>query len=196
TADGGLAILGPKGRGKSTLALACVSAGASLAGDDVAVLRPGSAPMLEPGAPFSRLRMDSAEALGRVPHDNAGSSGGKILLHAGSVERSMTAASPLSALYLLEPGEASGELVRRERLTGAAAVLALMSQATSALLLGGGERAPLLRRATEIATTTPVYALHVARDLSRLEGAAERLMDWLREDCGSSRHAVRTGIAG
>src|SRR5690606_21407529 len=60
TADGGFAILGPKGRGKSTLALACVSAGASLAGDDVAVLRPGSAPMLEPGAPFSRLRMDSA----------------------------------------------------------------------------------------------------------------------------------------
>src|SRR5690606_3486417 len=60
TKHGGIALLGPKGRGKSTLAVACADAGAALAGDDVAVLRGGEQPMLYPSVGFARLHADSA----------------------------------------------------------------------------------------------------------------------------------------
>lgn len=183
TASGGIALLGPKGRGKSTLALACVAAGAALAGDDVAVLRTGHPPTLYPATSFARLHTDSAASLGL----NEGASGTwgreKMLVPAATVARHLADAVPLRAIYLLEAApEEAPQVVRRERVTGAGATVAMLSQATNALLLGGDEQVKLMQRVSELLPAVPLYVLHVPRNLSMLNECAGRLLGWLDED--------------
>ncbi|HLV27029.1 MAG TPA: hypothetical protein VKZ41_12030 [Gemmatimonadales bacterium] len=186
TKHGGIALLGPKGRGKSTLAVACADAGAALAGDDVAVLRGGEQPMLYPSVGFARLHADSATELGRDAN-GAGTWGSeKMLVPAGSFERRLTSAVPLRAIYFLEAAPADVSVVRRERVTGAAATVTMLTQATNALLLGGEEQLQLMQRVSEFLAKVPVFVLHVPRSMKFLGAAAEELLRWIGEDGGDA----------
>lgn len=179
---GGTVIVGPKGRGKSSLALACVAAGARLAGDDVSIIRPGVQPMLHPGAPFVRLRADSARALERaVPHENA-AGGSKVLVPPSAIGRRLLQPVPLRSIHLLEMSDATGAPVRRVRLPGPQAALALVAQATNARLLGRDGERELLDRVSSLVSTVRVYAFYVARDLALVSHAARQLVKWVRED--------------
>jgi hypothetical protein len=185
TRHGGIAILGSKGRGKSSLAVACMDAGAELAGDDVAVLRAGSAPMLHPGAPFARLRADSAGELGRESESSSVWGSEKMLLPATGIVRRMTRAAPLRSLYLLESGAGDQVGLQRQQVSGAAASVAILAQATSALLLGGDEQMRLLERVSRILEGVPVYVLRVPRNLAVLRDSARELLAWIEEDAGA-----------
>lgn len=180
--DGGMVIVGPKGRGKSSLALACVAAGARLAGDDVSVVRPGDFPMLQPGAPFVRVREDSARALERFAAREQMENGSKMLVPPNEIERPLRKLAPLRAIYLLEAAESGAIPARRERLAGPQATLAILAQSTNARLLGSQEQTRILRRTSSLVSSVPVYALYVARDFSRIGDAARQLLSWLRAE--------------
>lgn len=194
TDAGAVVFLGPKGRGKSSLALACVAAGARLAGDDVAVLTSSPEPSLHPGVPVARLWADAARTLGQLPRGEAAPGGDKLVVPPPPIERRLTVAAPLRAVYLLEPADAAAPAVSREPLTGATATLAILAQATSARLLGGAEQAMLLTRAAALAGLVPIHVLRVARDLSRLGQAAETVVAWIGEDA-ARRDADRPVLA-
>lgn len=184
--DGGIVIVGPKGRGKSSLALACVEAGARLAGDDVSIIRPGVEPMLQPGVPFVRLRMDSARALERAAPNEELSGGSKLLVPPNEIERPLRTPVMLRAIYLLEVAEGDAVPARRVRLAGPQATLAIVAQSTNARLLGGEQQTEVLRRISEVVSRVPVYSLHVARDLSRIGYAARQLREWLHTESSAA----------
>ncbi len=193
TGHGGIAILGSKGRGKSSLAVACMDAGAELAGDDVAVLRAGPATMLHPGAPFARLRSDSAGELGRESGSSSVWGTEKMLLPATGIVRRMTSASPLRSIYLLESGASDQAGLQRQQVSGAAASVAILAQATSALLLGGDEQIRLLERVSRILESVPVYVLRVPRNLAVLRDSARELLDWIEQDAATLPGRGSTG---
>lgn len=178
--DEAVVLLAPKHHGKSTLLLALARAGGRVLADDVVpVERAGAGLRVWPGVASVRLLDDSARTLG--VSDAAGASvgpGGKLVLH--RLPPGITACGhPVAcgAFYLIAPA-APDAPVRRERLTGAAAVLALAGHTRLGALLCGEERARLLERVAELARCAPVYVLHVPRALARLPEVTTRLAAW------------------
>ena len=76
--------------------------------------------------------------------------------------------------------------VERERLDTVAATMALVMHAKLGAVLSGVESPVVLSRAADIARSVPVYALHVVRDLDRVEEVARLLCDWHADGSGKS----------
>ena len=175
----GIAFLAPKLHGKSTLCSTLVLAGARAVSDDTVPVRPGAQPALSPGLPRLRLWTDTAARLFGV----AGNQGGGIRKHlmdqleASQVERRTV---PFRAAYVLNPVTElpEGAAVRRDRLDTVAATMSLVMHAKLGPVLTGVESPVVLSRAADIARVVPVYALHVVRDLDRIEAVARTLIAW------------------
>jgi hypothetical protein len=177
-----IAFLGPKGFGKSALAMALVSNGASLLTDDTLRLRLSPRAVATPGPHSIRLWNDVADHLGRrsamVPEPD----GGKLVGRSLPDDELSHEPAPLAALYLLAPVRPSVDLAgaRRTLLPSVEATLGVIQHAKIALLLGKDEGAALLQRAASLASATPVFRLEVPRDLERLPAAAQQVMGWHR----------------
>jgi hypothetical protein len=169
-----VALVGPRGYGKSTLTMALVANGARLVADDTVRLS-GAPPRAAVAVPSLRLREDAAARFGVGWEPEVGD---KVIVQDAPValERWL----PLDAIYVLVPRAADGAaaLVRRQRLAPLAATLALVRHGKIAPLLGGEEAASVLPRASAVANAVPVFALEVARDLSRIGDAARTLAGW------------------
>lgn len=176
-----IGFLAPKLHGKSTLALALVRGGARLLTDDTLVVDIREGPIALPGVHAMRLYGDSA---GRLMGDAAPAApkGNKLIVSDIPMEQRMQLPSPLGALYLLRPAKADDgrPAAVRRRLSPMEGALALVGHGKLTPLLGKGESAVTLARATAIARVVPVYALSIVRDFGRLDQAVEQLLAWHR----------------
>lgn len=180
TAEGAVGFLGAKGAGKSTLALRLCRSGARLLTDDALPVDAGPPARALPGVPRLRVREDVAEAEGLPDGGAGGARNGRRLV---APEAGVAGApSPLSALYLLSPvpPDRDDEDVRRERLRGPRAALAVMGQLKLGPILDGWAADELLSRCVRLVEGVPVHRLEVPRDLGRL-GEVE---SFLREHHG------------
>jgi hypothetical protein len=171
-----VAFVAESGTGKSTLAAACVAAGATLVSDDVVVThRIGAGVAVQPAGVPIRLHAATARALGE---DNAlaPDAWGKVRVAAATERRRL----PLEAVYVVQAMTADAPLSRIRR--GArAATMALLAHGKLTALLGAALADEALARCTALAATVPVYDLAMPRDLSQLASAAATLMAWHHE---------------
>ena len=169
-----IALVGPRGYGKSTLTMALVANGGHLIADDTVRLS-GAPPRAAVAVPSLRLREDAAARFGVGLDPEVGD---KVIVRDAPVaaERWL----PVDAIYVLVPRASDGApaLVRRERLGSFESTLALVRHGKIAPLLGGQEAASVLPRASAVANAVPVFALEVARDLERVDAAARALAAW------------------
>lgn len=205
---GGSAVgfLAPKGHGKSTLALAMATGGAGLLADDTLTLDLDGPARAWPGDQHLKLWDDAAAARdlslpARAPlaslscrRTASGVDKEKYLLTREDLSplRWEERPLPLAALYFLVPTPANGErreegdrrrdgageATARVRLSSVEAAPVLVSCFKLAPLLHASRAAELLEEATRVAERTPVYALEVMRDLSRLSGVCEDIRRW------------------
>ncbi|MGH7665412.1 MAG: hypothetical protein ACRENI_14160 [Gemmatimonadaceae bacterium] len=185
-ADRGIALLGPKHHGKSTLAVALTNAGARFLGDDTIAVRVGPPAVLRPGIGSVRLWEDAAREL-RVRDLCDTVLDGVKATASGFAEPALRRSEvALGAVYVLEPvaPEEATAPVRRSSIAPVAAAVALSHHAKLPDPLVGYQAAGArLRAAVAVAATVPVYALHVARDFVLLPAAVEQIFDW---HCGES----------
>jgi hypothetical protein len=175
----GIALVAPKFHGKSTLCSALVQAGARAISDDTVPVRLDNGAWLSPGVPRLRLWGDTASHLfGKSGEERQTTR--KYLIDRLPAEQVETRTVPFQAAYALHPVAElpDGAVVSRSRLEGAEAAMALLMHAKLGPVLGRSEAPVLLSRAAEIATIVPVYALHVVRDLSRIEEVARSIAGW------------------
>lgn len=185
-AIGGQAVsfVAPKFHGKSTTATALVHAGGRLLADDLVPVTTEDIPRVRPSVPVVQLRTDSASRLGvsdapateppRVP---------KVQVAWNGSDRLETRTVPLSAIYVLAPvGAASPEGVRRLRLNGVQAALALLGQSKIGALLGVERRAALLESLVKLSSRVPVFRLEVPRDFDRINEVTANLLGWHQPD--------------
>lgn len=177
--SGAIAFLGPKGAGKSTVALALHRRGAAVLADDALAVDPDASPVgAWPGVPDLRLRPDIASAAGL--DDDGGtptSAGGRRVLR--PARPPARTSIPLAAVYLLDPPPPDVEEpgLRSEPVTGARAAAALVGSAKVGPLLGREGAPGLLARASAVARGTSVRALRVPRGLDRLSRAVGELLE-------------------
>ncbi|MGQ0704427.1 MAG: hypothetical protein ACT4PM_15035 [Gemmatimonadales bacterium] len=177
--DGVVGFIGPKGYGKSTLASGLLRAGAQLASDDLLVLQPGPPVRALPGVHTLRLRDDSAEHLADEGLSTRRDVFGKHVVADLPRDRLMQSATPLAAIYWLDPAPPGyAEPVVRDRLPMTRAAATLVSQGKIARLLGKSETFDVLERALAVCRETPVYRLAVSRDLARLDQVVGHLLRW------------------
>jgi hypothetical protein len=179
--DGIVAFLAPKGFGKSSLALAMTQRGARLVTDDtLPVEAPDeAAPRAWPGVHSLRVRDDSVTALG-LSSERPETREGKWLVNDLPPERRLDAPRPLDAIYLVDPtvSAAGTPAAARTRLASLPAALGVVAHVKIGRMLGPGAAGPMLQRATAISGKVPVYQLHAARDLGRLDELAETIVAW------------------
>lgn len=176
-----VAFLAPKFHGKSTTATALVNAGGMLLADDLVPVTPGPIPTILPSVPMVQLWKDSAEQVGKgaSPLQARDLHSPKLQVAWDAPERTAAAAVSLAAVYLLAPvRNAPDAAVRRIRLAGAEAALALLGQAKIGALLGAERRRELLDRLTELAGRAPVYRLEIPRDFGRIDELTTALWTW------------------
>jgi hypothetical protein len=175
----GIALLAPKGYGKSTLAAALLQAGARLLSDDAVPVRvPEDGPaMLYPGIHQVRLWGDSAQ---RVGLGSTAGSGRKVVVTEFAEETLTRAPVTFEAAYLLRPTtpDPGRPPVVRVRLSEIEGAMALVEQAKVGALLGGREGPRFFELAMTVARRVPVFALEVARDLTRLDEVASTVVHW------------------
>lgn len=176
-----LAFLAPKFHGKSTTATALVESGARLLADDLVAVSGGPRPVVMPSVPVVQLWKDSAErATGTSATVRGDTDAPKVQMAWDEPERSQSVAAPLAAVYLLAPisPDTEGAAVRRIRLPGALATVALLGQGKIVGLLGGRHRVSLLRRIADLAEHVPVYRLEIPRDFGRIAELTSSLWAW------------------
>lgn len=170
----GLAFIGASGAGKSTTALACVQAGATLVSDDIVVLheeadcfraRPGQpALQLRPNSAqhlcgsFDRLRPIWPEARGWHP---------KRYLDVPARSEDAESGIPLDAIYLLGPRVTSGPL-QITRLSPAASLANLLAQRPLLFLHDPESDARDMDVLSRVATKVPVSELVRSEGLDQL----------------------------
>lgn len=178
-------FLGPKGRGKSTLAAGLLRRGAALMADDVLPLveRDGTIRGL-PGLPFMKLwqssvehALDLTEALPNVtPLIEK-----KVLNVTGRYAVS-NAPEPLRALYLLQraadPQGPNGIAI--SDISGKEALMVLFEHTGLRGLMLPGEIAPLMPLYTRLLRQAPVRALRYPDGFEHQEHVAQALVDDLR----------------
>lgn len=180
----GIGFLGPKHFGKSTLSQALVAAGARLATDDaLPVALAGGTAWMRPGVPAARLWGDSLAWLRAGRAEGSGDGGGKTTLAPLPAAQIVDERVPLAALYVLAPRrpEPTAPPARRARLPAVQAALALVAHAKLGPLLGRGEAALMLDRASRVADALPVYRLELVRDFAHLPAVVDALLAWHRE---------------
>lgn len=177
-ADGGaLGFMGPRGSGKTTVALRLVEAGARLLTDDALPVEAGRPPRARPGVPRLRVRSDGDPPAGApVTAGTTSYDGRRIVVPDGAPAADSV---PLEALYLLVPAsrDEAGAAIRRRRLSVPRGAAAMLGQLKLGPLLPGRADGTLLERCASLADTTDVYALEVPRE----HGDPGRLVALLRE---------------
>ena len=175
----GIALLAPKGFGKSTLAAALLRGGARLLSDDAAPVRvPAEGPaLLSPGIHQVRLWGDSAERVGLA---SPSAEGRKVVVTEFDEQQVTRSAVAFDAAYVLRPTAAGPGVppVERVRLGEIEGAMALVEQAKVGALLGGREGPAFFEMAMSVARRVPVYGLEVVRDLSRLDEVATTVLRW------------------
>ena len=173
----GLAFLAPKYHGKSTLCSALVLEGARALSDDTVPVRPGAVPKLSPGVPRLKLWTDAAARLFGTEKEPMLRKRIMDQLDAHQLE---TGTVPFGAAYILNPVTElpDGAAVQRERLDTVGATMSLVMHSKLGGVLAGSESPVVLARAADIASSVPVYALHVLRDLERIGEVAKQLVVW------------------
>lgn len=178
-ADGAIAFVAPKRHGKSTLALALTAAGCRLMSDDLVAITGDDPPLMRPAVPTVRLWGDAATQLRPEALCDTRIPGIKHTLGHFHGDRIANDAALLSAIYVLIPQRGSEGGVRRARLGGAEAAIALAQQKKLAdTLIGYGDAASRLPRAAALAAAVAVYKLHVPRDFAALPGVVEQIIGW------------------
>lgn len=178
--DGGIALLAPKGHGKSTLATALVKAGGRLLSDDaLPVSSDGTRLMLRPGVPQLRLWRDSALQLaGERASEATGSR--KLVLDRLDQTRVETESVPFRAAYILVPAQPRDDqpAVTRIPLAQIPATLGLIEHSKLGPLLGGADAGRVFEQSATIASKVPLYVLKVGRDLTRIAEVAQTMAAW------------------
>jgi hypothetical protein len=173
------AFSGQAGAGKSTLAAACVKAGAQLVADDILVVssKSGSRPIANPGMPKIKLWREAIEALGQstegLTRDWARAD--KFHVPAGSV----TVSDPvrLSGLFILHDDNDSGfGLTTNFRGSEALSEIIKNTYRPEYLDLVGRREAHFAECA-RLSTMMPVARLSRRRDTSELMKTAMLVMD-------------------
>lgn len=190
TPSGAILLLGAKGRGKSTLALALAQRGAPLLTDDVAVVeaRSGEAALVRPGVHAVRLWPDAAQKLETASYGNPGSIGRKLVVHTLPDALRALRAAPLAAAYILEPADPAGTdvvPVRRETLRQVDAVRQLLGHVTAGNLLGGEAAPVVLARVAELTRRAPVHLLRLHHDFASLDDVVTTILGWHTATAGA-----------
>jgi hypothetical protein len=175
----GVGFLANKGGGKSTLATALCSAGATLITDDMLPVEPGAPVMAWPSMPAVRLLHDSASRL-RMANGQTHPATNKYHVNEFPPEQVERRRVPLGAIYELSPVATlpDAEPARRTRVTGTSAVALLLRHHRAGTAIGAAESLNLFVRASDIVRRVPVYRLEVVRDFGRLGDVVNRLRDW------------------
>lgn len=172
----GIALLAPKGHGKSTLATALVNAGGQLLSDDTVPVKPGDSAELCPGVPQLRLWRDSALHLANERAAGAESSR-KLVLDDLPQQSVSPSPVPFAAGYFLVPVK-NGESVSRQPLDQIQSALGLIEHSKIGALLGRRDAALVFEQAAAIAQKVPFYILRVRRDLGRIGEVAATIRSW------------------
>jgi len=188
----GIAFLGPKHAGKSTLALATVRNGARFLTDDTLMVRidDRGAAWAAPGVHRARLWRDSIRALDAQVSDE--SSAKPTVEGLTSIELE-TRVVPLSACYVVQAAEGGPRAapIAREPMDAVHAAIACVRFSKTGLLLGGREGAVVLDRAARLTSSIPVFTATVRRDLASLDDVAAALIAWHQPSDGAQPMAAR-----
>lgn len=175
----GIALMAPKGYGKSTLAAALLRSGAALISDDAVPVRciSGGGARLLPGIHQVRLWGDAAE---RVGLGSQPSEGRKLVVTEFEHGRLVHDDVDFVGAYVLTPvvPNPDGPAVERVRLTVIDGALSLIEHSKVGALLGGREGPRFFDMATTVASRVPVYALRITRDLGRLDEVTRVMTSW------------------
>lgn len=176
--DEGMALLAPKGHGKSTLATALLGAGAKLLSDDTLPVATAGVVRLRPGVPQLRLWRDSALTLASDRAEQA--TGARKLVLDRLEPASLAAGAAFGAAYIIVPARPRDDQPAVSRILCAQiqATLGLVEHTKLGPLLGGVDAGVVFEQAATIASQVPVYLLKVGRDLARITEVAQTIVEW------------------
>jgi hypothetical protein len=167
-----VALSGPPGAGKSTLAAALCAIGFTPVEDDLAVLHPDHGELyLRPGISCLKLSAEVIVALGGDPGEYpalGSGSGGRWYGRAPVAP----IAGPVRDLFVMEPGTD----LAIETLRGNQATVALLGATYGAEMLPGASRRAHFAQTAEVAARLRVHRLTMARDLRQIRKAAEAMV--------------------
>jgi hypothetical protein len=177
----GIGFLGPKGYGKSTLAIALAAAGGRLMSDDLVAVNTSTIPKMLPGVHSVRMRSDVTDLMvDEFPGAHV-RDGWKKTLTMLPPHRLCWEPAALDALYLIKPVPETRDDtgVRRKKLESVDAAVSLVRhRKLTDELVGSRESGTMLRWIAEIVSRVPIYELEVPRKLERLPGVASRILSW------------------
>ncbi len=179
TPEGVVAFLGPNSVGKSSLAVALTTLGATPVADDSLPIESGPPPRAWPGLPAVRVRDDVRAAL-HLPQDGIATHEGKTALLPPPEHRPPRAPKPLAGIYLVAPNEDLGReaVVLRTPFPPVLAAPAILAHVRAAAMLGPTAVPTILQRISPIVGVVPVHQLSITRDLARLTDAARQILSW------------------
>ena len=174
-------FLARKGTGKSTIAAAMTLAGASFISDDMVPVETGPPPVVWPVAPTIRLLSDSAVRLRMAGGRPVVPSSGKYHHAPFSGVQLEHRRVSLVAIYELTPmPRATPSAAQRVKLSGADALVTLLRNHRTGIVIGDADSRALVSRSADIAAQASVYRLEVTRDLNRLDEVADAVLGWHR----------------
>lgn len=165
TKDGAVAFLGPKGRGKSTMAAAFMRRGATIITDDVLPLRVDDQGVLAlPSLPIMKLWQQTVTGTLELEEElpNLLASYEKKLLRLDARFAFATSSCRLRAFFMLDrydPVVANRTAVISRRLSGKEGLAAVLSQISPGAFLQPAEQARFLPLYARLISSAPVYVL-------------------------------------
>ncbi len=162
TDDGGVLLAGAGGSGKSTSALAALSAGMRFVADDYCLVRVGRQPTAHPIFAIAKAHADSLALVGGLDERVHGARldwRGKARLQIADI---VTHELPLRAVVLPRVAERTGPLTR------VATTAALREVAVSTVFQLAGDQATTLAALRALTSQLPVFSLEVGPDLPRV----------------------------
>jgi len=174
-----IALVAPKGVGKSTLAMALVESGAQLLTDDALAITLAHGALAMPGVARLRLRDDAVTSVVNVSRDRHLAFDGKLVVEPNADREIARQPAALAAIYVLAPAAGDrAQPVLRERLADRDALPLLMGHGKLGMLLGADEGFAVLERTIALLQRVPVYRLSVARELARVHEVADTIAQW------------------